>query len=166
MVIAGAKRIDEHRATEAYSLSDSATTTSNTGYFPAVAITNSGFNRMYDHLDAIVSFADMTGTDTALGNIDTAIVTWKFRFGDSIIVARVDTALPPCKFIYNYSDYLVNTGVILGDSTAIIYTQSIRPFLYYDAFWFEYNVSDSALAVDSTGTTVINYTVRLTERWE
>lgn len=165
LIYAGAKRIDDYRASKTLSFTDSATTTSNTGYFPAVEITRSGSNLTYDFIDANVWFSDMVATDTAIGNTDTVVVTWKFQFGDSVIVARADTGLPPCQFIYNYEDYLVNTGTILGDSTAVIYTQSTRPYLRYDKFWFEYKVADSALAVDSTGTTTMRYAVRFMEGW-
>ena len=163
VIMAGAKRINDYRSSKAITVSDSATTTSNTGYFPAVKITDAGSNSKYDHIDAVVYFSDMVGTDTALGNTDTVVVSWKFRFGDSTITARADTGTPPCQFIFNYGDYIVNTGTILGDSTAVIYSQSMRPYLYYDNFWFEYNVADSALATDSVGVTTMRYTVRFSE---
>lgn len=161
MVYAGAKRITDNHTQKAITIVDSATTTSNTGYFPAVKITDAGSNSMYDRLSAVVYFTDMVASDTAIGNIDTVIVSWKFRFGDSTVTARADTGLPPCQFIYNYGNEL---GTILGDSTAVIYGSN--PFMYYDVFWFEYNVADSALAVDSTGVTTMRYTVRLIEDWE
>ncbi len=144
LVYAGVKSIDDVTGQISVSLSnvDSDTVTS-TKFQLAVP----GANKSVDVFMGQVFFPDMVGTDTAIGNTDTLIVTWKADWQYYTETFQVDTLFPPCtSSFFFYDDVGIRTAqTILGDSTAVLTPVQLKSLSYMDHIWFD------AVAIDSAG---------------
>lgn len=162
LVYAGVKNVDDETGQIAFTIYNA---DSDTASSPDFLLTNPSANKVYDAILGQVYFPDMVGTDTAIGNTDTLIVTWYGLWNYYKYVYQVDTLFPPCtSFFEFYGDVGLRTGqTILGDSTAVLTPVQLKSLAFMNSLKFDFVAIDSAGDGD-TCTATLQYWIRKVEK--